>query len=143
METFDIKLHELIGIIQDWMVISRRPTALAAYIVALLIRIRLGDIVIGNRPGYELDTKGALGLLMKITFSAFNQLPEVVENMLGSSFFDRQIKKNLHFMKSEIQHLSRSVFRDSNALLLGGGDDLWKEFLEVTSEYNTGTEQAV
>ena len=50
MEMIDITLNELIDHLQGWMFESKRPDALKAYIVALLIRARLGDIVIGEVP---------------------------------------------------------------------------------------------
>ena len=82
MEMFDITFNELIDHLQGWMFASKRPDALITYIVALLIRARLGDIVLGEVPlDVELIDKKNLGLMMKSTYQAFNNVWRSQENL--------------------------------------------------------------
>ena len=132
MEMIDINFTELIDHLQGWMFESKRPDALKAYIVALLIRARLGDIVLGEVPlDIELIDKKSLGLMMKSTYKAFNNAPIIAESQLGNTFSDRFLKKSIQYMKNEIDYLSKSIYRNSNALMVGGGDSIWGEAQEI------------
>ena len=132
MEMVEITLNELIDHLQGWMLESKRPDALKAYILTLLIRVRLGDIVIGDVPfDIDLVDKKSLGLMMKSTYQAFNNAPIIAENQLGSTFLDRLLKKSILFMKNEIGFLSKSIYRDSNALMMDGNDSFWREAQKI------------
>ena len=135
MEMIDITLNELIDHLQGWMFESKRPDALKAYIVALLIRARLGDIVIGDVPlDIELVDKKSLGLVMKSTYTVFNNAPTIAVNQLGNTFSDRFLKNSIQYMKNEIEYLSKSIYKNSNALMFGGGDSIWVEAQEIINK---------
>ena len=135
MDMIDINLTELIDHLQAWLFESKRPNALKAYLVALLLRIRLGDIVIGEVSlDVELVDKTSLGLMMKSTYVVFNNAPLVAKSQLGNSLVDRFLTKITGLLKSEIEYLSKRILRDSNALILGGGDKIWKEANEALND---------
>ena len=117
------------------MIESKRPNALNAYLVALLLRARLGDIVIGEVPlDVEPIDKTSLGLMMKSTYVVFNNAPTVAKSQLGNTPVDQFLTKLTGLLKSEIEYISKRILRDSNALILGGGDNLWKEAKEVLND---------
>ena len=135
MEMIDINFSELIDHLQAWLIESKRPNALNAYLVALLLRARLGDIVIGEVPlDVEPIDKTSLGLMMKSTYVVFNNAPTVAKSQLGNTPVDQFLTKLTGLLKSEIEYISKRIIRDSNALILGGGDNLWKEAKEVLND---------
>jgi len=135
MEMIDITLNELIDHLQAWLLESKRPGAFKAYVVALILRARLGDIVIGEVPlDVELTNKESLGLMMKSTYMAFKNAPVVANSQLGNTRVDRFLRSITKNMQDEIEYLSKRIFRDSNALLLGGGDNIWREANEALND---------
>lgn len=118
MEYINLTLGDLQDAIYDWATISWRINAVAALAGVFVIKMRLGDICLGQ-VAYEEETPKGIALEIKNRYSIFNNNKERVEKALGSSRIDRVLRKVTSLVWGEIEYFTGLILSQANATMLG------------------------